>query len=288
MASTFGFTLGTVWGARYFRELDPLSVGFYRNLTFFFTFTPYLFLVPAEAWSLISLEHLGLISLASFLAALGMWTSMYAIQVMPVGIFRAVFQSINAIISIGVGWWMFGEVFSWPVLLVIFLISANTFWLGISSHNFPHLKPTKTSFLVPIVLLGGFILVTSFSLVGKVARDLDPVIASVFWECGICVATLIFIGIRYLFTNQGLNLNMSLKKFLGLSMAVFPVTIGSFGMAKAVTIGPFALMSSIATSGILLSAFLSAWLYKEHLERKYYWGLFMTVILIVILRLLQG
>ena len=133
----FGYALQTTLMARHVRALDPLSVGFYRNLTLGISMAPLLFFVPREAWLAIPQFWIE-ITVAALLAAFSQWTRFLSQRALPVGISSAAVNGFNVFLAFLFSGFYFAEWLSLgQVLLVVVIVSGS---LALSIGRSPQMR----------------------------------------------------------------------------------------------------------------------------------------------------
>ncbi len=279
LISMLGYTIQGTLMAHFIRKIDPLSIGFYRSITFFISLLPLLFLVDVS--EIIAIKDFWFeISIAALLGAAAQWASFWTIRFFSVGIASAIKMGLFVIFSITLGVLFSDEFLTQAQVLAVILILVGATALGIRKEKMPHLKPV--GFLEGLLFLVSTSILLSVSVffVAKVSRELSPWVSGYFWETGIAVFAGIFLLFRKIFTGKSIE-RISLKTFGKIFLTAWPTLLGTGGFTLAVKYGPVGLVNAISVSGILLSVVLAHFLYGEKLK-PVHWSLIGIIIIGVV------
>lgn len=289
--SMFGHSIQAVFMVGFARTYDPMWVGFYRNLSFVFTFTPFLLLVDESAWSL-AWAYWPYFLLSAGLAALSQWARFMAYRYLPVGVMGAVNLALNTVTGVFLAWFFLGDYLALSTVGVIALIVLNSAWLSLQKFQFEHLKQSswKGGFFVVITSLS---ITAAFTLLAHIARSVDPILASVVWEILIAPVMLFLILFRCALGRSdwraGLRQEYLVRvNFFKIMLFSAPTTIGTIGFAYASALGALGIVVAIASLGVIVTTVLSQFVHGECLKKQYYLSIIVSVCLVGLLKLSIG
>ncbi len=250
----------------YVRKYDGLVVTVIRNLSLTLTMSPFLFLATgseiAEVW-----VHIPTILFASFLGTLSFIAALNASKYIPVGITYATRQVIYVALTMICGYLFFMEALS-PIqtVLLVCMISAGTMLALIKSQH-THLNPHTAWKGISLALFAGVFHAGTFYFFTDVARQMNPLVASYFWEVFVGVFALLLFYIQRTFTSYDSTLAIPWKDMRYIVIIGLLTLSGTGGYSIAVNYGPFALASGLVTLSTVVAMVVAWVLFKEKLSR---------------------
>lgn len=282
LVSIVGYSLQGTLIASFSRRLDPLSLAVYRNASLIVTMLPLLLMAaPGEIIKLV--EFYPVIITTGISGTLGIAVMFRSVLYLPVGIASGIRQAAGVLLSLLLGFLIFGEEISLFRWLAIVVLLTGVMIISTSRNPMPHLDANTVKGLILSLISGGLI-AFSFFLMGKLARDLDPAISGYFLEASIGLCSLIMISIRRLVTGRGFE-PASFKTLLGIAAVSSPTLLGTGAAAWAITLGPFGIMRAYSAAGVLITVLISTRIYGEHLRLNQWIGIVTTVFAVIALRL---
>lgn len=251
------YALHNVLMVPYYRRHDQLAVVTLRGLGMSLAMVPGLLVAGPGGWFAVG-GQLSWILAASATALLGNWAAANAVRYLPIGIAMALNMSLSTLVAAGLGLWLLDETLTLGQLGWMGLIFLGVFGLGavrrpaISTINYSLSRGLMFSALFGLALGLGF------TLISRVSRALDPLVAGWCWEA---VITLLGAGVlllrRAAFGRIG---SVPPRRELG-RVLVFciPGAVGTSCYAVAVATGPVAIVAAILGT-MMVAASILAWL----------------------------
>ena len=283
LISMLGYTIQGVLMAHFIRKIDPLSIGFYRNLTFVVSLLPLLLLANFSEIIAVK-DYWQELAFAAMLGAAAQWSSFWTVRYFPLGIAGAIKMGLFAIFSIILGVLFAEEFLNGKQVFAVIFILFGAILLGRNDEDkMPHLEPVSFLKGTILLVLTSVLMAVSFFFVAKVSRDLNPGVSGYFWETGIAFFAGLFLLCRKWFTGQSIE-KISWKTFGLIFLTAWPTLLGTGGFVLAVKYGPVGLVNVIGVSGVFVSVILAHFLYQEKLRPSHWWLITMIVVGIIALK----
>ena len=140
-----------------------------------------------------------------------------------------------------------------------------------------------------LTVISGLFITLSLYLTTRSSRAINPFLVGYIWEIGIGIFALLYaIILSFLscknFLPQKYNCQLpkiSLQEFGKILLISSPTLLGTGGFFYAVAHGPFAVASAISSAGgVTLSVIFAHFFYRENLNKKQIFFIFLSIILI--------
>jgi drug/metabolite transporter (DMT)-like permease len=263
LGSMLAYALQHALLARHAREMDGLSLGFYRNISFVVT------LLPLLLWSSVSsiLEVLAMwpqLLLAALSGGASLGFTFTATRLLPVGIAQTGIRTTLTIMSAVLGWLFFEEAITPKTAMLVALVLAASIALAFQKSHVTNLGKRTIAGTACALGAGTSIAISTIALT-KITRATDALASGYFWETSIALAVLALIGARYALTGHGLK-RISIKTFCTITLFAWPTLVGTGFLALALDRGSVGIVTAIGSGTLIIVAILSWWMYGERLK----------------------
>lgn len=258
------------------RKLDGFQVSMYRGLSLLIIMLPLLAFAPQESYrQILTLSHIGWLFSAGILGYIANATSMQTSKYLPIGILNAINESGKTLLYIGIGILIFKEHLSWLQIIIISILILCATLLATRRSHVHSITPNipKGLFLLFISMTSG---VGTISIMGWLAKSINPFTVGYFWEAFIGIAGVSIILITKSIQKKPFP-SISWKQFKHIFWATSPTLIGTGCFTSALAIGPLSIGGAIMTGGVFVSTILAWIMYHEKLGKTQW-----TLILIII------
>lgn len=278
LLSGIGYAIHNALLAGFGRSTEGLSVLVCRNLSFWITLSPLLFLAGWEATKDV-LHHWPSLLLAGLFGALCMWVLITSYRFLAVGISSAFLQISPLFLML----WMYlcckesisAMSFFW---VMVVLVGVST--LAAQKNHMPHLEKKVLQGL-SLVFLAALFLSLSYFFMVRVAHVASPFATAYFWEFFVGVFALLFYWGRKILGKKTKH-PLTPKLFLRVSFASLPVLLGSGLIPLAMSMGPSGIALAISSSvNVMVASILAFFLHQENL-RIFQWMSIAVIILGII------
>ncbi|MFM2414959.1 MAG: hypothetical protein RI911_652 [Candidatus Parcubacteria bacterium] len=250
---------------QYVRKYDGLVVTTIRNLSLVITMAPLLFLATTEEIASV-IPFLPKLLLASFLGTLSFIASLNASKYIPVGITYATRQVAYVSLTMLMGVLLFLEMLSSvQTFLLIALVVCGVVLAYTRSEN-AHLNQHDAWKGISLALFAGVFHAATFYFFTDVARNINPFVASYFWEIFVGFFALAIFCIQKVCTTYTQTLSIPRRDVLAITAIGLLTLSGTGGYAFAVNHGPFALASGLVTLSTVVAVVVARILFKEKLS----------------------
>ncbi len=267
------------------RKYDALVVALYRNLSLTVTMLPvFLFVSFAEIVQI--KEHLFVLALGSMAGTFSLICSLSSSRYLPIGISSAIRQMVHVFVAILLGIFFLQEYLTFFQLLVLTGLVFSAISLALLKSEQPHLEARTVSKGVLLTTLSGVGAALTFYFFTILSREINPLVAAYFWEVGVGVFALVYLGC--LLAAQRYDTNVILPgadalKVILVSLLTIPATAS---YAFAVNHGPYALASGMLTMTTLVATVVGWLLYKEVMSKAQVVFIIAAVALMFLLKVL--
>jgi drug/metabolite transporter (DMT)-like permease len=262
--SMAAYALHSVWMAPYYRRNEQLTVVTLRGVGMSLAMTPVL-LIPDPAGVVGIGGQLPWILAASATALLGNWASANSLRHLPIGIATALNMSLSTLVSAWLSTQWLGESLSGGQIGWMGLVFLGVFGLG--AVRSPPI--TSVTYSLPKGLMFasvfGLALGAGFTLITRVSRSLDPLVAGYCWESTIAVLGASVLLMRRLAFGR-IGSIPSRRDFGWIILFCIPGAVGTACYALAVAGGPLAVVSAILGTMMVVSSILAWLMYGEKLS----------------------
>lgn len=268
------------------RQHGGLLVTVYRNLSFGFTMLPLLFFVTWEEIRAIG-YYLPTLLLASSIGAAGFVCNLNAAQYLPVGISNSIRQALYVLIAVCIGIIFLNEALSFLQLGLLIAILVGTISLTLVRSDHSHFDSSESWRGIVLAAMAGFGYAMTFYHFSLLARNINPLVASYFWEFGIGIfATLwlCLLRIRGSYTKKIILPRKSILYIVLVSLTTLSITIP---FSFALSYGTFALATGLTATSVVIASFFSWLFFKEKLNLKQILLIVGIVVLVALLRLVS-
>ena len=284
LCSMLGYALQNALLGKYAREVDGLSLAFYRNISFIVTLLP-LLIGASRADVLLVLVHWKELLLAGICGGLCLMCSFSSMKFLPLGISHALTSSANRIVIVFLAWFLLAETLSIPAITIMLGIIACSALLSMQKYAFDHLDQ-RMLLGVSLALCAAVPLALTKYILTVLTRTADPLVSAYFWEISIGIAIMLMLGIRSICTKQYLQ-RISWKTFRCIALSSSPTLIGTGCFGLAISMGSLSIASTIGTGSLVVTSLLAWWWYKEILQGKQWILILLIVLGIAALRVLH-
>jgi len=269
--SMAAYALHSVWMAPYYRRNDQLAVVTLRGVGLSIAMLPGL-LIPGPAGVVEARHQLPWILAASATALLGNWAAANSLRYLPIGIATALNMSLSTLVSAGLSSQLLGESLSAGQVVWMGFIFLGVFALG--AVRSPPVASVTYSLPRGMLFAAvfGLALGTGFTLISRVSRSLDPLVAGYCWESTITVMGAVVLLLRRLVWGR-IGTAPSRRDLLWIVLFCIPGAVGTSCYALAVAGGPVAIVSAILGTMMVVSSVLAWLIYGEKLS----WGQWLLV-----------
>ena len=263
--SMAAYALHGVWMAPYYRRHDQLTVVTLRGVGMSLAMTPAL-LIPGQAGLAGTCSQLPWILAASATALLGNWAGANSLRYLPIGIATALNMSLSTIISAWLSTQWLGESLSGGQIVWMGLIFLGVFGLG--AVRSPPVASVTYSLPRGLMFAAvfGLALGAGYTLITRVSRSLDPLVAGYCWESTITVMGAGVLLLRRLALGR-IGSVPSRRDFAWIVLFCIPGAVGTSCYALAVAGGPVAIVSAVLGTMMVVSSILAWLMYGEKLSR---------------------
>lgn len=263
--SMAAYALHGVWMAPYYRRFEQLTVVTLRGVGMSLAMTPALLIPGPAGWSEVRAQTPWILA-ASASALLGNWAAANSLRHLPIGIATALNMSLSTLVSAWLSTQWLGESLTVGQIGWMGLVFLGVFGLG-AVHSPP---VTSVAYSLPRGLLFsaifGLALGAGFTLITRVSRVLDPLVAGYCWE-----TTITILGAGVLLARRlafgPLGSQPSRGDFGWIVLFCIPGGAGTACYALAVARGPLAIVTAVLGSMMVASSILAWLIHGEKLSR---------------------
>jgi len=264
--SMAAYALHGVWMAPYYRRNDQLAVVTLRGVGLSIAMLPAL-LIPGLTGLAAARGQLPLILAASATALVGNWAGASSLRYLPIGIATALNMSLTTLVSAGLSTQRLGESLSAGQVVWMGFIFLGVFGLGLVRSP----PAASVTYSLPMGMLFaavfGLALGAGYTLISRVTRSLDPLVAGYCWESTITVMGAVVLLLRRL-TWGRIGTVPSRRDLVWIVLFCIPGAVGTSCYALAVAGGPVAIVSAVLSTMMVVSSILAWLMYGEKLS----WG----------------
>ena len=268
------------------RKIDSLNVTIYRNLSFIITMLPLLFFTTFDEISKLA-DFLPELFFASSAAVVALWTRLECIKHMPFGIATSIRQGIQVVFAFFLGYFILGELFTFLEISIIFIILLAVVSISLMKMQTAHLENSNKVLGFILIIIGGIFNTLAFFYFAILSRELNPFIATYFWES---VIGIIALSVALIFGGkQGLPKIKILRPddIIKISLVSTLTIIGTLGFAFALRMGDFAIASSLMVTVVVVQAILGYFFLKEKLNIRQILAILLIVVAVMALKLIS-
>jgi drug/metabolite transporter (DMT)-like permease len=212
---------------------------------------------------------------ASATALLGNWAAGTSLRYLPIGIATALNMSLSALVSSLLSVPLLGEPLGLRQVAWMGLIFVGVFGLGAAKS--PPNASAKYSMPMGLVLglVFGLSLGVAYTIITRVSRSLDPLVAGYCWETTITLmGAAVLVARRSAFGRIGVV--PSSRDFGRILLYCLPGAVGTSCYALAVASGPLAVVAAVLGTMMVASSILAWWICGEKLS----WGQWSFVVFV--------
>ncbi|MDZ4227040.1 MAG: hypothetical protein U1D26_01025, partial [Patescibacteria group bacterium] len=170
-------------------------------------------------------------------------------------------------------------------LLVSILAGAVALSLLRSQHA--HLDIRNMGRGVAFSIFAGIGISISFFFFSILSREINPLVASYFWEASIGLCAVLYLVFQLVLGRYRGAVLLPIRQVASISAASLFVVAGTVGLSFAVNHGPYSLAAGLGTTVILVTTLISRFLFKEKLSRFQIGLIVLTVFLMFLLKVLS-
>jgi drug/metabolite transporter (DMT)-like permease len=263
--SMAAYALHGVWMAPYYRRNDQLAVVTLRGVGLSIAMLPAL-LIPGLTGLAAARGQLPLILAASATALVGNWAGASSLRYLPIGIATALNMSLSTLVSAGLSTQLLGESLSAGQVVWMGVIFLGVFGLGLVRSP----PAASVTYSLPMGMLFavvfGLALGAGYTLISRVTRSLDPLVAGYCWESTITVMGAAVLLLRRLAWGR-IGTVPSRRDLVWIVLFCIPGAVGTSCYALAVAGGPVAIVSAVLSTMMVASSVLAWLIYGEKLSR---------------------
>jgi len=264
LISMASYALHNVWMAPYYRRNDQLAVVTLRGLGMSLAMLPGL-LVPGPAGLAAAGDQLNWILAASAAALLGNWAAANTVRYLPIGIATALNMNLSTLVAAGLSLYLLGESLTPGQLVWMGMIFLGVFGLGAVRRPPVIMLTYSLPKGLMFAVLFGLALGVGFTLISRVSRSMNPLVAGWCWES---VITLMGAGVlvlrRAVFGRIGSV--PSRRELAWILVFCIPGALGTSCYALAVATGPVAVVAAILGTMMVASSILAWLIHGERLS----------------------
>lgn len=264
LVSMAAYALHSVWMAPYYRRNDQLAVVVLRGCGMSLAMLPVLW-IPGLAGLAETGGQLPWLLAASATALLGNWAGGTSLRYLPIGVATALNMSLSTLVSALLSVPVLGEPLGLGQVAWMGLIFVGVFGLG-AAKSPPHAS-AKHSMPMGLVLgvVFGLALGVAYTIITRVCRSLDPLVAGYCWESTITVlGAAVLLARRLAFGRIGVV--PSSRNFGRILWYCIPGAVGTSCYALAVAAGPLAVVAAVLGTMMVASSILAWWIWGEKLS----------------------
>lgn len=263
IGSMLGYSLQNALLGRHARNMDGLSLTFYRNASFVITLLP--LLIGASSGEVMDvLSHWRLLLFGGVTGGIYLFAAFEAYRFLPVGIVSALTKALMTLCFVVAGWIWFGEHLSFLAILFMLLIVLGSILLGIVKNYHAHLSCHSVRSFVLVGIAAVFLTATNITPT-VLSRMADPMISGYFWEMAVCLGAGVLVLLRWFLWRIPL-MWIPPRQLFSIALCSSPTLIGTGCYLLATHIGPPSIVIAIGTSSLVFTSLLCVWLYREHLK----------------------
>jgi drug/metabolite transporter (DMT)-like permease len=281
LISMASYALHNVLMAPYYRRNDQLAMVTLRGLGMSLAMVPGLLVVGSAGWAAVGGQLPWLLG-ASAAALLGNWAAANAVRHLPIGIATALNMSLSTVVASGLGLWLLDETLTLAQLGWMSLIFLGVFGLGAVRR--PPITTITVSLSRGLMFswVFGLALGVGFTLISRVSRSLEPLMAGWCWEF---LITLMGAGVLLLRRGAYGHIgSVPPRRELGrIFVFCIPGAVGTSCYALAVASGPVAIVAAILGT-MMVAASILAWLFHGERLSGGQW-LFVAVVCLAVMGL---
>ena len=268
------------------RKYDALVVTLYRNLSLAVTMLPvFLFVSAAEILEI--REHAGTLVLACATGAFALLCSLSSSRYMPIGISSAIRQMVHVTVAVFLGMLFLNEYLTIVQLVIITGIVLSAISLSLLRSEYAHLNPNTVGKGILLTIAAGAGAALTFYFFSILSREMNPLVASYFWEVGVGIFALVYLGFLVAIQRYDSRVILPGKDALivvSLALLTIPATLS---YAFAVNHGPYALAAGMMTMTTLVTTVIGWMLYKEILRKVQVIFIVVAIALMFLLKMLS-
>ena len=276
-----GYSVQNTLLVKYARNIDGLSLAFYRNISFIVTLFP-LLLFSSSDEILEVLAHWKILLLSGATGGIFLATIFTSYRYIGVSTSVTIVRAATTILMTFFGLIIYGEILSPLAFSLIGLIVLASIWLSVQKSNFDHLTEKLMVGILLTILASIFVVVTKIALV-DLSRSADALTSGYFWEISIGISTMIILFLRWILFKKGLQ-KIDRKTYIGIVACTSPTLIGTGCYALALSTGSIALVSSIGSGSLFVTGFLAWALYGEKLKKRQWFAMVIIILAIISLK----
>jgi len=282
ITSTFAYALQSSLLAHHARSMDKLSLAFYRMLALSIILLPMLSQVAINEYQQL-IPLLPALALSGISGGLFLWTQFYALKFLPIGVSSSLSQSMRTLASFLLSYHLLDESLSISQAAFICLVLFGSCIVAISKNKMNHLSG-NTNKGVLITVVSGSLGALSFFSLSYSSKIANPYMIGYFWEFSVLLGAASILLMRTLVTSKKRQV-ISIRQFGIIALASSPTLIGTICAALALQQGPLAIFMAIAAISVILSAIFGRLLYKETLVVWQWFGILLSLVGVVCLKL---
>lgn len=255
--SMVAYALHSTWLAPYYRRHDRLAMVTVRGAGLSLLMLPGLWMAgPIELGAVAAQWNWILVT--SGITLVGNWASANTLRYLPIGIATALNMSLSTLVSVLISAYVLGESLSGRQVVWMGLIVCGV--LGLGAVRNPPLATVTYSLPRGLAFAAtfGVTLGIGFTLIGRISREIDPLVAGWCWESTITAMGAVVLAARRL--ALGSVGSLPLWRELGWILAMcIPGAAGTSFYALAVAVGPVAIVTAVLGS-MMVAVSVLAWL----------------------------
>jgi len=262
--SMAAYALHGVWMAPYYRRYDQLAVVTIRGCGISLAMLPGL-LISGAGGVAAARSQLAWILAASATALLGNWAAANSLRHLPIGIATALNMSLSTLVSALLSVQLLGEPLALSQIAWMALIFVGVFGLGAAKSPPNALGQASVSKGLMFGVIFGLTLGVGFTIITRVSRSIDPLLAGCCWE-----STITLLGATVLFARRsvwGRIASLPSRRACGwILLYCIPGAVGTGCYALAVATGPLAVVAAVLGTTMVASSILAWWICGEKLS----------------------
>ena len=273
----------------FWRGLSIILSGFFALVVLHLTFRPFHF---SNEWTGVHgalpllLLSAGLVTFSNLLINAG-------IKYLPAGVVHALAASFWTVVSIPAGIFIAGDRIGLPESIAVVVLCLSAVALGFSSRQGNGSTALKNKDPVRGFLLMaayGFIFGVGYTILGRCARSVDPLLIGYLWESlialfggALCILRLQFFPSER--THDSLRrAPENISQFLRIMLACSPTLLATGLSALAFSLGPVSVVGAISCGQLAIVALYGQFCLRERLRFAQWLWVVLIIAELVILR----
>ncbi len=267
--SPIGYSVQGTMLSGFGRQLNVWTVLWWRHVSFFVTFLPFLWWASWGDWQGFLADPRALLAYSGslFTAIVSQYCGYMGVRSIPVSLGVTLKRGLGALCMIGLGALLFDEFLRWPQWLMVGVILLGVGTLVLRKEDFAHLDDqfwVGVSYAVGSASLAAL----SFALIGEVVkRGHSPYLVAYIWECGMLLPLAVVLLGRWAMGQAPLAPTTTQQKLQIGGWASWTL-LGTGAYIIAASLGPVSVLGAIANLSIVSSTLISWWLYGERLSLR--------------------